>query len=166
MSLKAPNSLRSPYNDYAILNFSVAGVHVSGTGIVIVEDGCLGAVKIENECNIIGIDVGKHFSTMSLFEATDLRVTKLSKARVEWEHAFVVCVLNAKDESLEYMMELAVLTCKFLDRLQKETRTDSGINEMLVSQRHPKMCAGEGNQGGSRVVRCTSPATGKVYQLV
>lgn len=60
-----------------------------------------GAIKIENECNIIGIDVGKHFSKASPFEATDLRVTKLSKAKVKWKHAFVVCSLVAKDESLE-----------------------------------------------------------------
>lgn len=79
----------------------MAGVHVSDTGTVIVEDGYLGAIKLENECNIIGNRCWKALSMVSPFEATDLRVTKLSKARVEWKHAFVVCSLVAKEESLE-----------------------------------------------------------------
>lgn len=79
----------------------MAGVHVLGMGIVIIEDGCLGAIKIEDECNIIGNRCWEALFRVSLFEATDLRVTKLSKARVEWEHAFVVCSFNVKEESLE-----------------------------------------------------------------
>lgn len=163
VSLKAPNSLRTPYNDYAILNFSVAGVHVSATGIVRVEDGCLGAIKIENECNIIGNRCWKALFYREPIWRYWFEGHQVIKGQSGMGACF--CSLYSKCQRWIIRVDDGVGRVEFLDipvrRNENWVWKKSNVGK---SETIPKLFAGEGNQGGSRVASCTSPAVGKVYQ--
>lgn len=141
LSLKALNSLRFPYNDYAILNFSVAGVHASGMGVVIVEDGRLGAIKIENECNIIGnrwwkaLFQGKPIWS-NWFEGHQV-IEGQSEMEASFCSLFSCCqrwIIRVDDGVGRVDLQIFGRPCK------KKKKKDLGKNHILLSQNPSQNC--------------------------
>lgn len=167
--LKAFNSLRFPYNDYAILNFSVAGVHVSGTVIVIVVDECLKAIKIENECNIIGNRCWK-----ALFYGEPIWSNWFEGHQdIKGQSGKGACFYSLFSKCQRKIIRVddgvgCVDLQIFFFRYPCKKKWEKILEKSNVgkSETIPKLYVSEGNQAGSRVASCKNPAMGKVYQGV
>lgn len=90
LTLRAANGLHIPYVGYAVMDFAVGGVQVPQKGIVVVEDGCMGADHAILGMNVIAhcweeLARGKH-PGLTAFKSLVSPI-----AGQAWEQAFSVC---------------------------------------------------------------------------
>lgn len=90
LTLRVVNGLQIPYVGYAVVDFAVGGINVPQKGMVVVEDGCMGADHAILGMNVIAhcwdeLAKGKH-PGLAAFKSLVSPV-----AGQVWEQAFSVC---------------------------------------------------------------------------